>query len=152
MGPPPGFPARGVTSPMDMSPAPKSYNLLAQASVGRGLWPQPSRGLAMPRAPGAIILHQEWPPAIWQPAAASGSHKATQATPYQQAVHLPWQVRFASPITKAETATSQSQTMANRGRLQTREQGGRQESTSHSPWKEQLLNSDSLPYEFTIWP
>ena len=39
VGPPPGFPARGVPSPMDVSPAPQRYNLLAQAGVGRGLWP-----------------------------------------------------------------------------------------------------------------
>ena len=32
-----------------------------------------------------------------QLATASGSHKATPATPYQQAVHPPWQVRFAPP-------------------------------------------------------
>ena len=35
-GPPPGFPARGTHSPMDVLPAPQSYNLLAQAGVGRG--------------------------------------------------------------------------------------------------------------------
>ena len=40
VGPPPGFPTRGVPSPMDVSLAPQSYNLLAQAGVGRGLWPQ----------------------------------------------------------------------------------------------------------------
>ena len=38
-GPPPGFPARGAPSPMDVLPAPQSYNLLAQAGVGRGLQP-----------------------------------------------------------------------------------------------------------------
>ena len=44
VGPPPGFPARGTPSPMDVLPAPQSYNLLAQAGVGRGLWPQSVRG------------------------------------------------------------------------------------------------------------
>ena len=59
VGPPPGFPARGAPSPMDVSPAPQSYNLLAQAGVGRGLWPQFVPGSARPRAPGTIGLHQE---------------------------------------------------------------------------------------------
>ena len=67
-----------------------------------------------------------------QPAAASGSHEAHPATAYQQAVHSPWQVRFASPVTKAEATTSQSQSVAERGRPQTREQGGHQEPASHS--------------------
>ena len=58
-GPPPGSSARGRPSPMDVSPAPQSYNLLAQAGVGRGLWPQPTPGSARPRAPGATSLHQE---------------------------------------------------------------------------------------------
>ena len=58
-GPPPGFPARGMPSPMDVSLAPQSYNLLAQAGVGRGLWPQPMLGSARPQAPGATSLHQE---------------------------------------------------------------------------------------------
>ena len=59
VGPPPGFPARGMPSPMDVSPAPQSYNLLAQAGVGRGLQPQSALGLARPQAPGAVGLHQE---------------------------------------------------------------------------------------------
>ena len=59
VGPPPGFPARGAPSPMDVSLAPKGCNLLAQAGVGRGLQPQPTPGSAVPRAPGAIGLHQE---------------------------------------------------------------------------------------------
>ena len=58
-GPPPGVPARGAPSPMDVSPAPQSYNLLAQAGVGRGLWPQSMPGSARPRTPGAIGLCQE---------------------------------------------------------------------------------------------
>ena len=58
-GPPPGFPARGVPTPMHVSPASQSYNLLAQAGVGRGLWPQSAPGSARPWAPGAIGLHQE---------------------------------------------------------------------------------------------
>ena len=57
VGPPPGFPARGMPSLMDVLPAPKSYNLLAQAGVG--LWPQPTLGSAMPQAPGATNLCQE---------------------------------------------------------------------------------------------
>ena len=59
LGPPQGFPARGIPLLMDVSPAPQGYNLLAQAGVGRGLWPQPSPGSARPRAPGAVSLHQE---------------------------------------------------------------------------------------------
>ena len=51
-----------------------------------------------------------------QPAAASGGQEAHPTTPYQQVVPLPQQVRFASPITKAEATTSQSQSMAERGR------------------------------------
>ena len=58
-GPPPGFPARGAPSSMDVSAAPESYNLLAQAGVGRGLWPQSVPGSARPQAPGTIGLHQE---------------------------------------------------------------------------------------------
>ena len=56
----------------------------------------------------------------------------TPATPYQQAVHPPRQVRFASPVTKPEPTTSQSQSVAERGRPQTRECGGHQEPASHS--------------------
>ena len=67
-----------------------------------------------------------------QLAAASGGQGAHPATPYQQVVHPPWQVRFASPITKAEATTSQSQSVAKRERPQTREQGGHQEQASHS--------------------
>ena len=102
--PPPGFPARGVPSPMDVSPVPKGHNLLAHAGVGRGLWPQ--------SAPG------------------SESHEVTPATPYQQVAYPPKQVRFASPVTKTEMATSQS--VATRGRQQSREHGGHQEPASHS--------------------
>ena len=58
-GPPPGFPARGAPSPMDVLPAPQSYNLLAQAGVGRGLRPQFVLGSARSQAPGTIGLHQE---------------------------------------------------------------------------------------------
>ena len=131
-GPPPGFLVRGAPSSMDVLPAPKGYNLLAQAGVGRGLRPQPAPGSFMPWAPGAINLRQEQPPAIRQLAATSGSHEATPATPYQQALHPPRQVRFASLVTKTETATSQSQSVANRGRPQSRERGGRQEPALHS--------------------
>ena len=59
VGPPPGFPVRETPLPMDVLPAPQSYNLLAQAGVGRGLWPQPSPGSARPWAPSAVSLHQE---------------------------------------------------------------------------------------------
>ena len=58
-GPPPGFPARGAPSPMDVSLAPQSYNLLAQAGVGRGLRPQSVPGSARPWAPGTVGLCQE---------------------------------------------------------------------------------------------
>ena len=58
-GPPPGFPARGAPSPMDLSPASQSYNLLAQAGVGRGLRPQSVPGSARPWAPGTVGLCQE---------------------------------------------------------------------------------------------
>ena len=58
-GPPPGFPARGAPTPMDVSLASQSYNLLAQAGVGRGLRPQSAPGSARPWAPGAIGLCQE---------------------------------------------------------------------------------------------
>ena len=47
-------------------------------------------------------------------------------------VHPSRQVRFSSPITKAEATTSQSQSVVKRGRPQTREQGGHQEPASHS--------------------
>ena len=132
VGPPPGFPARGAPSPMDVLLAAQSYNLLAQAGVGRGLWPQSVPGSARPWAPGTIGLHQEQPSALHQPAVASGSHEVTPATPYQQVVHPPWQVRFASPITKTKTTTSQSQSVADRGRPQSRGCGGHQEPASCS--------------------
>ena len=44
---------------MDVSPALQSYNLLAQAGVGRGLQPQSAPGSARPQAPGAVGLCQE---------------------------------------------------------------------------------------------
>ena len=58
-GPPPGFPARGTPTPMDVSLASQSYNPLAHTGVGRGLQPQSAPGLARPWAPGTIGLHQE---------------------------------------------------------------------------------------------
>ena len=70
-GPPPGFPVRGMPSPMDVSPASQSYNLLAQAGVGRGCWLHPTPGSARPRSPGATSLRQEQPSAIRQQAATS---------------------------------------------------------------------------------
>ena len=97
VGPPPGFPARGASSPMDMLLAPQSCNLLAHAGVGRGLRPQSTAGSTRPWAPGTIGLCQEQPLALRKLAAASGSHEATPATPYQQVVHPPLQVRFAPP-------------------------------------------------------
>ena len=57
-GPPPGFPAMGVPTLMDVSPASQSYNPLAHAGVGRGLRPQSAPGSARPWVPGAIGLHQ----------------------------------------------------------------------------------------------
>ena len=54
-GPPPGFPAMGAPTSMDVLP---SYNPLAHAGVGRGLRPQSVPGTARPRVPGAIGLHQ----------------------------------------------------------------------------------------------
>ena len=58
-GHPPGFPARGTPSLMDVLLASQSYNLLAQAGVGRGLWLQPTPGSARPQAPGTTSLCQE---------------------------------------------------------------------------------------------
>ena len=58
-GPQPGFPVRGTPSPMDVSLASQSYNLLTQAGVGRGHQLQPTPGPARPQAPGATSLHQE---------------------------------------------------------------------------------------------
>ena len=58
VGPPPGFPAMGAPTPMDVSPASQGYNPLAHAVVGRGLWPQSTLGSARPRVPGAVGLHQ----------------------------------------------------------------------------------------------
>ena len=55
VGPPPGFPAMGVPTPMNVSP---SYNPLAHAGVGRGLWPQSAPGSTRPWGPGAVGLHQ----------------------------------------------------------------------------------------------
>ena len=57
-GPPPGFPAMGVPTPMDVSPASQGYNPLAHAGVGRELQPQSLSGSARPRAPGTVGLHQ----------------------------------------------------------------------------------------------
>ena len=128
-GPPPGFPTIGAPAPMDVSPG---YNPLAHAGVGRGLRPQSASGSAGPQVPGPIGLHQQRPSAPHQPAAASGGQEAHPATPYQQAVHPPRQVSFAPPVTKAEATTGQSQSVAERGRPQTREQGGHQELASHS--------------------
>ena len=55
MGPPPGFPAMGAPTPMDVLP---SYNPLAHAGVGRGLRPQSAPGSSRPWVPGTIGLHQ----------------------------------------------------------------------------------------------
>ena len=56
--PPPGFPAMGAPTPMDVSPASQSYNSQAHAGVGRGIQPQSAPGSARPWAPGAIGLCQ----------------------------------------------------------------------------------------------
>ena len=58
-GPPPGFPARGMPSLMDVLLASQSYNLLTQPGVGRGHRLQPTLSSARPRAPGATSLCQE---------------------------------------------------------------------------------------------
>ena len=105
MGPLPGFPALEAPTPMDVSPG---YNPLAHARVGRGFRPQSKPGLARPWMPVATGLHQLQPLAPHQPAAASGGQEAHPATPYQQAVHPPRQVRFAPPTTKEEATMSQS--------------------------------------------
>ena len=131
-GPQPGFPARGAPAPMDVSPASKSYNLLTQAGVGRRLQPQPTPGSAMPRAPGIASLCQEQPSAIQQLVTTSGSHEVTPTTPYQQVVQLPWQVRFASPVTKTKTATGTSQSQSVATRPQAQEHGSHQELASRS--------------------
>ena len=55
VGPPPGFPAMGAPTLMDVS---LSYNPLAHAGVGRGLRPQSVPGSTRPQAPGAIGLCQ----------------------------------------------------------------------------------------------
>ena len=60
MGPPPGFPAIGAPTLMDVLP---SYNLLAHAGVGRGLWPQSVLGSARSWVPGTVGLHQTQPSA-----------------------------------------------------------------------------------------
>ena len=57
-GPPPGFPAMGAPTLIDVLPASQSYNPLAHAGVGRGLRPQFAPGSARPRAPGAVGLRQ----------------------------------------------------------------------------------------------
>ena len=58
VGPPPGFPAMGAPTLIDVSLASQSYNLLAHAGEGRGLRPQSTPGSARPWAPGAIGLCQ----------------------------------------------------------------------------------------------
>ena len=57
-GPPPGFPAMGAPTPMDVSPASQSYNPLVHVGVGRGLRPQSMPGSARPQVPGAVGLCQ----------------------------------------------------------------------------------------------
>ena len=53
--PPPGFPAIGAPTPMDMS---LGYNPLAHAGVGRVLRPQSAPGSAGPQVPGTVGLCQ----------------------------------------------------------------------------------------------
>ena len=117
---------------MELLLAQKSYNQFAQAGVDRGLQSQSVVSSTRSQTPGAVGLHQKWSSALCQQATAWGSHEVTPATPYQQAVHPHWQVRFASPVTKAEPTTSQNQSVAKRRRPQSREQGGRQELASCS--------------------
>ena len=82
----------------------------------------------------------------------------TPATPYQQAVHPPQQVRFAPPVTETKTATStsQSQSLATRGRPQSRECGSHQELASAleqgetGPPPEDLESEEGLPVK-TQW-
>ena len=76
-GPPPGFPAMGAHTPMDVS---LSYNLLAHAGVGRRLRPRSVPGSTRLQAPGAIGLCQAQPSALRQPATTSEGHKAHLAT------------------------------------------------------------------------
>ena len=115
-GPPPGFPAKEAPSPMEISPTQSSCNPLVNAGVGRGLWPQYAAGSTRPQTPGTIGLCQQRPLALCQLATASESYETCPATPYQQAVCPPQQVRFAPPVSKAESTTSQSQSVAERGR------------------------------------
>ena len=103
--PPPGLPP-GDPALMDMLPAPSTGNLLATASVGRGLR-LPAVGPWTPTAPGPC---QVQPSAIQQQMPTLGRHEAGQATPYQQQVYLP---RHTSGVqtatTKANTAPSTNQ-------------------------------------------
>ena len=128
MGPPPGFPAMGAPTLMDVSP---SYNPLAHAGVGRGLRPQSVPGSARPWVPGTVGLCQAQPsaPVNWLLPREVKRHiqpsHTSSGTPISAG-------EFASPVTKAEATTSQSQSVAKRGRPQTREQGGHQEQASHS--------------------
>ena len=78
MGPPPGFSALEVPTPMDVL---LGYNPLVHAGVGRGLRPQSKPGLARPQMPGTTGLCQPRPSAPCQPAAASGSQGTCTATP-----------------------------------------------------------------------
>ena len=119
MGPPPGFPTLEAPTPMDVS---LGYHPLVHAGVGQGLWPQSKPSSAWPQMPGTTSLCKPRPLVPHQPAAASGSQGTCPATPYQQPVHPPGQVRFAPPTTKEEATMSQSQSVAERGRPQTREQ------------------------------
>ena len=57
-GPPPGFPAMGAPTLMDVSLASQGYNPLAHAGVGRGLRPQSAPGSARPWVPGTVDLCQ----------------------------------------------------------------------------------------------
>ena len=100
-GPPPGDPAL-----MDTLPAPSTGDLLATASVGRGLRLH-AVGPQTPTAPGP---RQVQPSAIQQRIPASGRHEAGQATPYQQQVYSPRHTSGAqTATTKANTAPSTSQ-------------------------------------------
>ena len=98
--PPPGLPP-GDPALMDTLLAPSTGNLLATASVGRGLR-LPAVGPWTPTAPGP---QQVQPSAIQQRMSSSGRHEVGQATPYQQQVYPPRHTSGARTATTKENAT-----------------------------------------------
>ena len=104
--PPPRYPPPGLPpvdpALMDMLPAPSTENLLATASVGRGV--------RQPRTPTAPGPHQVQPTTIQQWMPTPGRHEAGQVTPYRQQVFLPQHTSGArTATTKASTVPSTSQ-------------------------------------------